>query len=111
MLKDAQFADFKISDSTPKLREVYIQSRLVMMLADSSLRVILYYSQIQEIIGRDVNTKAVVACFLIREGADLKLRNILRQTPLEGCTDPVLATVIATFAEEHAGSVFCLKVV
>ena len=61
--------------------------------------------QIQEIVGRDVNVKAIVACFLIHEGASTQIRNILGQTPLEGCTDPVLATVIATFAEQHAGLV------
>ena len=61
--------------------------------------------QIQEIVGIDVNVKAIVACFLIHEGASTQIRNILGQTPLEGCTDPVLATVIATFAEQHAGSV------
>ena len=63
------------------------------------------YMQVQEKLGRDVNTKAVIACFLIQEGASIELRNILGQTPLEGCTDPVLATVIATFAEENAGQV------
>lgn len=52
-----------------------------------------------------MNTKAVVACFLIQEGADLQLRNVLGHTPLEGCTDPVLATLISTFAENNAGSV------
>ena len=59
--------------------------------------------QVQELVGRDVSTKAVVACFLIQEGASVQPRNILGQTPLESCTDPVLATVIATFVEENAG--------
>ena len=61
------------------------------------------YLQVQKVLGRDVSAKAVVACFLIQEGASLQLKNILGQTPLEGCTDPVLATVISTFAEKYAG--------
>ena len=52
-----------------------------------------------------MSAKAIVACFLIQEGASLHLRNILGQTPLESCTDPVLATVLSDFAEKNAGLV------
>ena len=56
-----------------------------------------------------MSAKAVVACFLIQEGASLHVRNILGQTPLESCTDPVLATVLSDFAEKNAGLVCSRK--
>lgn len=68
------------------------------------------FMQIQETLGGDMNAKAVVACFLIQEGASLELRNVLGHTPLESCTDPVIATVISTFAEGNAG-LFCADMV
>ena len=52
-----------------------------------------------------MSAEAVVACFLIQEGANLHLRNIRGQTPLESCTNPVLATVLSDFAGKNAGLV------
>ena len=92
-------AEFKITDKTPKLSNVSkVSCSIYTLFSHISI-------QIQETLERGVSAKAVVACFFIQEGANLKLRNILGQTPLEGCTDPVLATVLLTFAERNAGLV------
>ena len=46
----------------------------------------------------------VVACFLVREGADITARNSLGQTPLDACS-PAMAVTVSDFASKYAGYV------
>ena len=44
----------------------------------------------------------VVACFLLREGADIAVIAGNGQTPLDGCS-PEIAVTASEFAEKYAG--------
>ena len=50
----------------------------------------------------DITGQLVVACFLIREGADHTVLNSSGQSPLEACS-PEVAVIVSTFAGKYAG--------
>ena len=49
----------------------------------------------------EVSGQLVVACFLIREGADTTDKNRQGQTPLDVCS-PEMAVLLSAFAERYA---------
>lgn len=61
-------------------------------------------SQIQQTLGKEVNMHTVLACFLIQEGADTKLLNIIGQTPLQGC-EPSVVESLSKFLPKTTGYV------
>lgn len=50
----------------------------------------------------EVSGQLVVACFLVREGADITAKNGNDQTPLDACS-PEMAVIVSTFADKYAG--------
>lgn len=50
----------------------------------------------------EVTGQLVVACFLIREGADATIQNNIDATPLDTCS-PEMAVIVSTFASKYAG--------
>jgi E3 ubiquitin-protein ligase mind-bomb len=70
------------SDTTPQLNEV--KGLLVEMTGE-------------------VSGQLVVACFLIREGADITSVNSNGQTPLDACS-PAMAVIVSEFSQKYAGS-------
>lgn len=51
----------------------------------------------------EVTGQLVVACFLIREGADATIQNMNDATPLDACS-PEMAVTVSTFASKYAGT-------
>ena len=47
---------------------------------------------------KDPHASAVVACFLLQEGANILLQNNIGATPIEVCS-PEVATVVMTFKD------------
>ena len=60
-------------------------------------------SQVGEKIGQQagVNARAIVACFLVQEGADILIKNEVGLTPLEGDCPADVAILVQGFAEEN----------
>ena len=50
----------------------------------------------------EVSGQLVVACFLIREGADITSVNSNGQTPLDACS-PAMAVIVSEFSQKYAG--------
>ena len=55
-----------------------------------------------EMMGGEMPGQVVVACFLIREGADTSATSDSGQTPLDACS-PEIAVTVSEFAKKYAG--------